>query len=182
MSSSRKKQLRKEQNAAHMTKKQQEAKKEAKQLLAYTVTFWIILALCVSIVLGMVLKAPVNNTIDRLATAVVVGDHKVTTTELTYFFIDGINNWYSQYGSYASYIGLNTSTGLDDQYYDKDTGVTWADYFLDQAIESAKNVYALYDAAVKEGYSLSAEDRESIDALYENLEHQAKDNKVSVSS
>ena len=181
MSASRKKQLRKENNAAHLTKKQQEAKKEAKKLVAYTVTFWIILALCASIVLGMVLEAPINVAIDRTATAVVVGDHKITTTELTYFYIDAINNWYSQYGSYASYIGLNTSKGLDQQFYDEDTGTTWADYFVDQAISSAKNVYALYDAAKAAGYSLSDKDQSSVDALYENLKTQAKNSNMSVS-
>ena len=181
MSASRKKKLRKEQNAAHLTKKQQAAKKEERKLKAYTVTFWVVLALCVSIVLSIVLATPVNVTIDRLATAVVVGDHKLSTTELTYFYIDHINNWYSQYGSYATYFGLNTSTGLDDQVYDQDSGTTWADYFLDEAVTSAKNVYALCDAAAKAGFSLSDEDRESVDALYENLEKQAKNSKVSVS-
>ena len=180
MSASSKKKLRKEQNAAHMTQKQQAAKKEAKKLLAYTVTFWVVMALCVSIVLGIALKIPVDKAIDRTATAVQVGDHKITTTELTYFYIDGINNWYNQYGSYAQYLNLNTSKGLDQQFYDEKTSTTWADYFLDEAVKSAQNVYALCDAANKAGYSLNDEDQASVDALYENLETQAKKSKVSV--
>ena len=180
MSASSKKKLRKEQNAAHMTKKQQAAKKEAKKLMAYTVTFWTVLALCVALVLGIVLEAPINKAIDRMATAVKVGDHKVSTTELTYFYIDGINNWYSQYGSYAQYLNLDTSLGLDDQVYDEETGITWADYFLDQAIDSAKNVYALCDAADKADYSLSDEDQKSVDDLYANLDTQAEAQNLSV--
>ena len=56
MSASSKKKLRKEQAAATMTQKQQAAAKEAKKLKIYTVTFWVILALCVSLVAGVALK------------------------------------------------------------------------------------------------------------------------------
>ena len=180
MSASSKKKLRKEQQAANMTKKQKAEKKEARKLAAYTATFWIVLILCVSIVLGLVLESPINIAIDRYGTAIKVGDHDISTTELTYFYIDAINNWYSTYGSYAVYFGLDTSLGLEDQFYDEEAGTTWGDYFLDLAMDNAKNTYALYDAAKAKGYSLSDEERSAMDSVYADLESQAKEQDVSV--
>jgi len=163
-----------------MSKKQQEAKKEARKLAVYTATFWIVLALCVSIVLGIVLKAPIDVAIDRLGTAVTVGDHKITTTELTYFYIDAINNWYGTYGSYATMFGLDPSKALDQQVYDKESGKTWGDYFMDLALDNAKNTYALCDDAKANGFKLSAEQESNVEALYTDLKADAKEKKQSV--
>ena len=174
MSASSKKKLRKEQNAAAMTQKQQAAAKEAKKLKIYTVTFWVILALIVSLVAGIALKAPVTGLASRMATALVVGEHKVSALELNYFYVDAINEYVSQYGSYLQYFGLSTSAPLDRQTYNKETGESWADYFLTSAINSAKNTYALYDAAVAAGHKLSEEEKTAMNALYDNMDVYAK--------
>ncbi|MBQ7415575.1 MAG: peptidylprolyl isomerase [Oscillospiraceae bacterium] len=174
MSASSKKKLRKEQNAAAMTEKQQAAAKEAKKMKAYTITFWVVLALCVALVAGVALKAPVTGVMARMTTALVVGDHDVSAVELNYFYIDAINEYVNQYGSWLSYMGLSTSKPLSSQTYDKETGATWADNFLDQAIESAKNTYALYDAAVAANHTLSDEEKESMQSLYDNMDVYAK--------
>ena len=170
MSASSKKKLRKEQAAATMTQKQQAAAKEAKKLKIYTVTFWVILALCVSLVAGVALKSPITGVAARMTTALVVGDHKVSAVELNYFYIDAIQDMVQQYGNYISLTGLKTNAPLSEQVYDKESGATWADTFLDQAIDSAKNTYALYDAAVKAGHTLSEEEKKSMDTLYSNMD------------
>ncbi|MBQ3214837.1 MAG: peptidylprolyl isomerase [Oscillospiraceae bacterium] len=180
MSASSKKKLRKELQAANMTKKQKAEKKEARKLAAYTATFWIVLILCVSIVLGLVLESPINVAIDRYGTAIKVGDHDISTTELTYFYIDAINNWYGQYGAYASYFGLNANAGLEDQFYDEEAKTTWADYFLDLAMNNAKGTYALYDEAKKNGYSLSGDEKSAMDSVYADLKKQADEQDISV--
>ena len=170
MSASSKKKLRKEQVAATMTQKQQAAAKEAKKLKIYTVTFWVILALCVSLVAGVALKSPITGVAARMTTALVVGDHKVSAVELNYFYIDAIQDMVSQYGNYISLTGLKTNSPLSEQIYDKEAGTSWADTFLDQAIESAKNTYALYDAAIAAGHTLSDEEKKSMDTLYSNMD------------
>ena len=173
MSASSKKKLRKEQNAAAMTKKQQAAAKEAKKLKIYTVTFWVILVLCVSLVAGLALKGPVLGVASRMATALVVGEHKVTAMELNYFYIDAINEYVNNYSSYISYF-MNVSAPLSSQVYDSTTGETWADYFLETAISSAKNTYALYDAAIAAGHTLSDEEKAAMQTLYDNMDVYAK--------
>ena len=169
MSASSKKKLRKEQNAAAMTQKQQAAAKEAKKLKIYTATFWVVLALCVALVAGLALKAPVTGMVTRLTTAVVVGDHKVSAVELNYFYIDAINEYCNEYSSWISYI-LDTSKPLSAQSYDSTTGTSWADNFLTMAISNVKNTYALYDAANAAGHKLSEEEQKAVTTLYDNMD------------
>ena len=173
MSASSKKKLRKEQNAAAMTQKQQAAAKEAKKLKAYTFTFWVIMALCVALVAGVALKAPITNLATRMTTALVVGDHKVSAVELNYFYVDAIQEYTSQYSSWISYL-MDTSAPLSAQVQDKETGATWADYFIDTAIDSAKNTYALYDAAKAAGHTLSEEEKTAMQTMYDNMDVYAK--------
>ena len=101
MSASSKKKLRKEQNAAAMTEKQQKELKEAKKLKSMTLTFAVIMVLVVAIVVGVVVRSPIAGAIDRGTHAATVGTHELTTTDLSYFYIDAVNtytqNVYSQY-------------------------------------------------------------------------------------
>ena len=169
MSASSKKKLRKEQNAASMTQKQQAAAKEAKKLKIYTATFWVVLALCVALVAGIALKTPVTNMVTRLTTAVEVGDHKVSAVELNYFYIDAVNEYCNENSSWISYI-LDTSKPLSEQSYDATAGTSWADNFLDLAIDNVKNTYALYDAAQAAGHKLSEDEKASVETLYKNMD------------
>ena len=173
MSASSKKKLRKEQNMANMTEKQLAAKKEAKKLKIYTASFWIVLALCVSLVAGIALRNPAVGMASRVVTAAVIGDEKISSTELNYFYIDAINNYCNQYGDYLQYF-IDTSVPLDEQFYDEANGQTWADYFVDLAVDSAKNNYALYNAAKAAGHTLSAEEQATTEEMFSELKTVAK--------
>lgn len=173
MSASSKKKLRKEQAAANMTEKQLAAQKEEKQLKVYTASFWIVLALCVCLVAGMALRGPVIGMAQKVTTAATVNDEKMSAVQLNYFYIDAINNYCNQYSSYLSYF-LDTSKPLDEQFYDEDGKITWADEFLDMALESAKNNYALYNAAKAAGHTLTDEEKDSSKELFSQLKTAAK--------
>lgn len=159
MSASHKKKLRQEQMASGLTEKQMTEKKEARRLKIFSISFIaaIILMVCVVIV-TIVFNSGI---IERHITALKVDDHKVSSAELNYFFLEAVNNFYSQYGSYASMLGLDTTVALDQQEYAE--GTTWADYFVDQAKENARSTYALYDAAKAEGYVLSEDEKSTIE-------------------
>ena len=173
MSASSKKKLRKEQAAANMTEKQLAAQKEEKQLKVYTASFWIVLVLCVCLVAGMALKGPVISLTRKVTTAAVVNDEKISAVELNYFYVDAINNYCNQYSSYLSYF-LDTSKPIGEQFYDEEGKITWADEFLDMALESAKNNYALYNAAKAAGHTLSDEEKASSEELFSQLKDAAK--------
>ena len=172
MSASDKKKLRREQNAAILTEKQQQEQKEAKKLKTLTLTFTVIMVLVLAIVIGVVATPTVTGIVRRSSHAVTIGDHELSAAELTYFYIDAIaehqnqvyQNYYGYYGDYW-YLGLgfNTTAPLDQQMYDEKTGETWADYFINTAIENATSTYALYDDAMSKGYKLSDEDQKSLD-------------------
>ena len=173
MSASKQKKVRQEKKAAYMTERQIAEAKEAKKLKAYTLTFWIVLALCVSIVLGTFAVNPVKDVIYKNTHAVTIGEHELTSVEFNYFYIDAINNYCNQNYQYISYI-LNVNAPLSSQIYDKTNNITWADAFVTMATNNVKSTYALYDEAVKKGHTLSEEEQASIETMFTNLDKNAK--------
>lgn len=156
MSASNKKKLRKEQESAKLTEKQQSAQKEAKKLNLYTTLFVVvILALLVIAIFFGVKQAITSSGIrEKNTVALTVGDHEISNAEMNYYFLDSVNNFYSSYGSYASMFGLDTTKPLNEQVLDEETGMTWADDFLASAKDSAVATYAMVDAAEAAGFTL----------------------------
>lgn len=169
MSASNQKKIRKEKAMAYMSERQRKEAEEQKKLKRYTVTFWIVLALCLCIVLTTVLVNPVKNVVYRNTTAVTIGGHELNAVELNYFYIDAINNYCSQYGNYIS-LFIQTSYPLNHEKNTDTEGVTWADKFLDMALENIKSTYQLYDLAVKNGFELTEDELKSIDTMMSNLD------------
>ena len=181
MSASSKKKLRKEQEAAALTEKQLAEKKEAKKLRIYTTIFAVVMALVLVIGVGSIIFNGITNSgiIERNTNALTVNGHKINSAEMGYYYIDSLNgfihNAEEQFGESASlYIqyvyGLDLTKPLDEQQYQGDANMTWGDYFVDAACESAKNVYSMCDAAEKAGHSLSTEEKALIDSAIKNLE------------
>ena len=162
MSASNKKKLRKEQELEQLTEKQQAARKEAKQTKVYTIVFICVVALVLVAFAGTLIYRSISNsgTIEKNTKAVTIGDHTLSTAELNYYYMDLIqaqySSWQSTYGNYMSLylqmMGLNLTKSLDSQIRDGSTNQTWADYFLDTAIENARGTYALYDYAKANGF------------------------------
>ena len=167
MSASSKKKLRKELNAAAMTEKQLQEQKETKKLRLYTGLFAA--AIAVMILVVIVSRVFSSGIIPRSTTALTVGGTKVSAAELNHYYIDSVNNFLNQAGDMVSLFGLDTTKALDDQFYNEAEGDTWADYFLDQATATAQNMYAVYNAAKADGFTMSEEAKASVDATVENM-------------
>jgi len=157
MSGSSKKQLRKEQNAVAMTEKQQRELKDQKKLKAYTMTFMVVMILIVAIVIGIVSYSPIISAVNKGTHAVTIGEHKLNSVDLTYFYIDAIvqhyNKYYNDYQDYAYMYamlteGIDFTAPLGDQMKDSEKKQTWADYYIEEAIADARSAYALYDKAM----------------------------------
>ena len=179
MSASNKKKLRKEQNAAALTAKQLQEQAEAKKLKAYTLTFAIVMVLVVAIVVGVIVTPLIDGIVRRNTSAVTIGNHELSTADLTYFYVDSISeyqqNVYNQYyGSFGDYwsimLGFDATKPLNEQVYDQETGKTWAEFFMDNAIQSAKNTYSLYDDAIANKYQLSETEQKNLDSYFSNLD------------
>lgn len=177
MSASDKKKLRKEQNAAALTEKQRKEQKEAKKLRNYTITFGVVMLLVVAIVVGVALRGPVQGVINQNTHAITFGEHKLTTTDFSYYYVDSINNYCTEvYNAYVEslgnfwsmFLGFDLGKPLDEQMYDKEKGITWAQWFVEEAIDDAKQTYALYEAAIKNGHKPADKDLEYLDQLLKN--------------
>ncbi len=167
MSASSKKKLRKELNAAAMTEKQLQEQKETKKLRLYTAIFGIAIAAMILVVI--VSRIFGTGVVPRSTTALTVGETKVSAAELNHYYIDSVNNFLTQAGDMVSLFGLDTTKALDEQFYSEVDEKTWSDYFMDQATASAQNMYAIYNAAKAEGFTLSEDAKASIDSAVENM-------------
>lgn len=182
MSASDKKKLRKEENTAKMTERQRQQQVEDKKLKVYTVTFITALALIVCLAVGILIyqNYTTSGIVEKKTIAATVGDNEINTVEMAYYYKDAINNFYNSIYSedniYADYyfeaMGLDVGTKLTEQ-TNPETGDTWANYFLDGALESAQNDYALADLAQKAGYTLSEDELTSLDTSISNIEAMA---------
>lgn len=175
MSASSKKKLRNAQEAEKMTEKQLAEQKEAKKLKTYSIVFVVVLVLMICFAVYTAVSKTITNRIttsgnrERNTVALTIGEHEISNAELNYYFIDAVNNFYSNYGNYASMFGLDVSKPLNEQTLDAESGLTWADDFTNMAIESIKAVYALNDEAAKQGYTLSEEEQLNIDYQIANI-------------
>lgn len=173
MSASSKKKLRKEQNLAAMTERQKNEQKEAKKLKIMTISFVsvivaIALVFGVMQIVGAVNRSGVN---EKNTIALTVGDEKLNTVTMNYYFFDALNNEYTNmqqtYGNntslYYSAMGLDLSKPLNSQVLDATTGETWADYYWDIAVTNAQSDYALLAQAKEENYQLSEDTKATID-------------------
>ena len=176
MSASNKKKLLNQQAAGKLTEKQLEELKKEKETKLYTIGFTVVMALILvaAILVGGFRVYQNSGVIERRTVAYTVGEHKLSSAELGYFFTDGVNNFTQQYGSYAAMFGLDMTKPLNEQFVDEENGTTWADDFLNTAKESAKSVYALVDEAAANNYTISEEEQKVVDTAIENLSQYAK--------
>ena len=92
----------------------------------------------------------------RNTIAVTIGDHQLNAVEVNYYYMDTVNNFYNQFGSYIYYI-MDVSKPLNEQKCSLDETKTWAEYLLDVAEESMRSTYMLCDMAEAAGFTLSEE-------------------------
>ena len=172
MSASSNKKLRTEQDTSKLTERQIAEQQEAKKVKMYTIAFVVVLVVLLAIAayVGISQYIRTSGVNENKTIALTVGDTQLNNTELNYFFMDSVNNFYSQNGNYAAIFGLDVTKPLNQQVMDPETGDTWADYFVNTAKTNATSVYALYGAAVKEGFTMPEAQQNSVDSTISTLE------------
>ena len=175
MSASDKKKLRAAERAEKLNEKQLAEKKEAKKLKIMTSVFVVGLALMLvfAIFTGVTKTIEGKGIREKNTVAVTIGEHEISNAELSYYFVDSVNTFLNNYGSYAYLFGLDTTKPLNEQVIDEETGKTWADDFMDSAVETAKALYAVYDAAVAAGYTLTDAQSTEIENTLLNMQFSA---------
>ena len=180
MSASDKKKLRKEQNAAKLSERQRKEQAEAKKLKIYTTVFVVvILAVLITALSVIGINAYKNYGVtEHLTVAATVGDHKLSTVVMSYYYHDAVSELYSEYASSGEedvdtylkeIVGLDTSVALDQQ-TNPQTEQLWSEYFLSEAVKNARNDYAMCDLAKENDFKLSEEQKDNIDVTVSNIE------------
>ena len=164
MSASREKNKRKELNASAEAPATPAKKGMSKGLK------WTIGIICLVLVIAIVtfFSMLTSGYFAGHTTAATVGSHKLSPAMVNYFYKEAYNSMSSQYGDMMSYM-IDSNTPLNEQYYDEENGITWADTLIEQGLNSAARIYAIYDEAVANGETLSDDDQSSIDATVSNL-------------
>ena len=128
MSASKKKKLRTD-GGEKLTERQLAEQKEAKKIKIYSIAFGVVLAVLVVVaaVVGVNRTIQASGIHEKNTVAASVGEHQLSNAELSYYYIDYINNYANTYGSYLSLFGIDSSVALNEQVYNEETGETWAD-------------------------------------------------------
>ena len=183
MSASDKKQLRKEQELEMLTAKQKQEQAEAKKLKTYTITFIAVMVAVVIFAIGSLIYTGVNSSgiFQKNTVAATVNGQELNSVEMSYYYNDAINEMYqAAYEQYTSYyslyfeaMGLDLSKPLNEQ-TNPETGDTWANFFVETALDSAKYDYTFSKLAEDEGFELPTEDKEALENELSNLELNAQ--------
>lgn len=103
-----------------------------------------------------------------------LGEDTLTNGQLQMFY------WMTVYTSLNNFENTNAKDPFNEQIYDKTTGKTWQQYYLESALETWRQYRILYNEAKKANYELSEEFAEELEGLDEYLEEAAKDAGITV--
>ena len=100
-----------------------------------------------------------------------VGNQELTLGQLQIYYWECIYAFDSEWGSYASMLGLDYSRGLDTQLCETgDVSMTWQQYFLDYALNTWHTHQAVALAGGDAGYVLTEEYQDAVDGLVTQID------------
>ena len=129
--------------------------------------------------------------IDRLATAVKIGDTKISAAQFNYYYSSAYNQIASQASQYESAYGYNvmgfdTSVAPDEQnstQKDEDGNpLSWDKVIVDTAVSNAQYYVACYNEALKAGIELTEDQKAEIDETIESYREEAAENNYSLNA
>lgn len=116
-------------------------------------------------------EAEAPNIIDNVAAT--AGDSSLTNGELQVYYQTGMLNFYSQYGMYLMYMGVDFSQPLDQQVYDANTNMTWQEFLLESALQNWQLFTAMRDFATENAefhYEFDEEELEYVNNLSNRIQ------------
>ena len=132
-------------------RKEEKEKEKKEERISTTVGIVVLVAL-----VCLVASFPIRTYLATHETYVVINGEEVNKVEFDYVYNTSKNNYITQYGSYLSYFGLDTSKDLSTQMYSET--LTWKDYFEQNAVESLKQNKALMAEAKAAGFTYDTTD------------------------
>lgn len=123
--------------------------KAAKWILGVVAVVAVLAIFCVSFVFS-------STYFHKNAVALTVGEHEISPAEFNYYFREAYYSISQDSGDASSYLSYMT------------------DYIKEEAVLTATNVYATYDAAIADGYALNEEELAAVDQEIAELTDTAK--------
>ena len=113
--------------------------------------------------------------IEKNTVAATINEEELNSVEFSYYYNDLINSTYTQWSSsygenlnmFLGFMGLDPAKPLSEQAYNDD--ITWADYFLEGALDQAKREHLLYAAAMADGFTLSEAETQTMDDTFAQI-------------
>ena len=93
-----------------------------------------------------------------------LADRQLTNQQLRVYYWMEVQGFLSNYGYYASYMGLDYTQPLDTQ-LTMEGDMTWQQFFLDGALNNWRQVQSLALESEKEGLEVSPENQQMLDNM-----------------
>lgn len=104
--------------------------------------------------------------VDENAAAATVGEKEYSVAEVSYYYQAVANQFISEAEKYKAYgvdMGYDTALTPSEQFIDEEAGTTYADYFMESALQELQRVALLTSEAEAAGYTLSEAGQAAID-------------------
>lgn len=105
------------------------------------------------------------------------GEFTLTNKLLQVFYWARVYEFVEYVGNYASYYGVNYAIPFSEQVYDAETGKTWEQMFLEQALMDWQNYAVMITTAKEAGFTLTEEQQKKLESLKPELEEKVKTGK-----
>ncbi len=142
--------------------------------------------LCAVIVIGLAAGVIVNTrrqngTALKNADAVLINGKTYKAEEVDFYYNMLVNQYYNynlqMYQTYGfSLYQADFTKSLFDQTYDNETGLSWGDFLLEQAVDQLYNYIILEEAGKAAGFEMPAEGTEAVQAMLTALKTTAANN------
>lgn len=135
--------------------------------------YWAVgIVVAVLVIALLIWNAFFNGKENANSIAATVGDQEYTTTQVAYYYNTVANTFIQQQQYYTQFgmsSGYDTSLSPSEQTYNEEEGTTYADYFLEQALDQLQQVTVLCKEAEAAGYTLSEAGQQSVEDNMDSL-------------
>ena len=139
-------------------KRRQEAQKDRRSMAIYsTIAAVVVISAAALMFWG-------SGILQRNITALDINGTKYTAVEVQYYYD-------TLYSNQASMYVFDPGTSVKKQVYNQETGQSWYDHLMELAVEDLTTDTALAAKANSEGYTLSQEAQENLDATLKQLDN-----------
>ena len=127
--------------------------------------------ICAVLLIGVIAWAVVTKSANsmRNQVAMTVGEHEISGVEFEYQYKESIMAFQQEYQDVLTYLGVDFESDLGSQKYTEEQ--TWKEYFIESAVNKITEQYLLINEAEKEGFELTAEEKDAALTELKNLKN-----------